>query len=142
MRHARTTATGLAALATAIAGCGGGEDYANDPRPPTPVNVTAAITKQKVTVSPAKVGAGPVVLIIANETGKAQKVTVETDVLGASQGGIKQSTAPINPQGTATLKVDLKPGHYTVGVGDGSIGAAKLKIGKERPSSQDTLLQP
>src|SRR3954453_1530426 len=108
------TATGLIALATTIAGCGGGKDYANDPRPPTPVNITAAISDQRVTVSPKKVGAGPVVIIIANETGEAHRVTVETDVLAADEGGIKQQTAPINPDGTATLKLDMREGRYTV----------------------------
>jgi hypothetical protein len=39
------------ALAT-VAGCGGGDDYANEPRPPAPINVTAAITNSRVNVSP------------------------------------------------------------------------------------------
>ena len=51
MRHVRT-ATGLTALCLSIAGCGGGKDFANDPRPPTPVNITAAISDDRVTVSP------------------------------------------------------------------------------------------
>ena len=141
MRISRT-ATGLIALATTIAGCGGGKDYANDPRPPIPVNITAAISDQQVTVSPKKVGAGPVVIIIANETRGAHKVTVETDELGAAEGGIKQSTSPINPDGTATLKLDLRKGSYKVSADGGGISPARLKIGKERPSSQDELLQP
>ena len=141
MRHSRT-ATGLIALATTIAGCGGGKDYANDPRPPIPVNISAAISDQQVTVSPKKVGAGPVVIIIANETRGAHRVTVETDVLGAAEGGIKQQTSPINPDGTATLKLDLRKGTYKVSVDDGDISAARLKIGEPRESSQDELLQP
>lgn len=141
MRHARI-AIGLIAGVVSVVGCGGEGGYANDPRPPTPINVTAAITPAKVTVSPPQIGAGPVVIIIANETGKAQRVTVETDVLGASSGGIRQSTAPINPQGTATLKLDLRTGRYIVAVADKSIGEARLNVGKPRPSSQDQLLQP
>jgi hypothetical protein len=140
MRGVITALTGVA-LATAVGGCGGGSDYANDPRPPTPINVTAAITGDKVTVSPGDIGAGPVVIIIANETQQAHRVTVETDELGASSGGIKQQTGPINPQGTGTLKLDMKTGRYTVTV-DGGISGARLKVGKDRPSSQDTLLQP
>jgi hypothetical protein len=140
MRHVRTTA-GLVALATVIAGCGGGEDYANDPRPPSPINVTAAITADKVTISPRAIGAGPVVIIVANETPKAHRFTVETDVLGSDSAGIRQQTSPINPQGTATLKIDMPTGSYKVAV-DGDIPAAKLKVGKDRPSAQDELLQP
>ena len=141
MRSARFALTGVA-VAVAVAGCGGGSDYANDPRPATPINVTAAITDQKVTISPKDIGAGPVVIIIANETAKAHRITVETDELGASSGGIKQQTGPINPQGTGTLKLDMKTGSYRVSVDGGVISEAKLKVGKDRPSSQDQLLQP
>jgi N-acetylglucosamine kinase-like BadF-type ATPase len=141
MRSAWTALTGVA-VATAVASCGGGSDYANDPRPATPINVTAAVTDHKVTVSPDGIGAGPVVIIIANETQEAHRVTVETDELGASSGGIKQETGPINPQGTGTLKLDMKTGRYTVSVDGGSISDARLKVGKDRPSSQDQLLQP
>jgi N-acetylglucosamine kinase-like BadF-type ATPase len=141
MRSAWTALTGVV-VATAVAGCGGGSDYANEPRPPTTINVTAAITDDKVTISPRDIGAGPVVIIIANETQKAHRVTVETDELGASSGGIKQQTGPINPQGTGTLKLDMKTGEYTVSVDGGAISDASLKVGKDRPSSQDQLLQP
>jgi hypothetical protein len=131
----------LVALAIVIAGCGGGEDYANDPRPASPINVTAAITAHKVTVSPRNIGAGPVVIIVANETPKAHRLTVETDTLGSDSAGIRQQTSPINPQGTATLKIDMRSGRYKVDV-DGDIPGARLKVGKDRPSSQDALLQP
>lgn len=135
-------ALSAASAAAVLAGCGGGSDYANDPRPPSPINVTAAITDDKVTVSPQDIGAGPVVIIIANETSKAHRVTVETDELGASTAGIKQQTGPINPQGTGTLKLDMRTGRYTVTVDGGAISGARLKVGKKRPSSQDQLLQP
>ena len=141
MRSTRT-ATGLVALGTLIAGCGGGTDYANDPRPPTPINVTAAITARQVNLSPKHIGAGPVVIIIANETRQVRRMTVETDELGASEGGIRQRTAPINPEGTATLKLDMRKGTYDVHVDGGTVAAARLKVGAERPSAQNALLQP
>jgi hypothetical protein len=37
-------------VAAAAAGCGGDSDYANKPRPPTPINVTAA-SPQKTTMN-------------------------------------------------------------------------------------------
>src|SRR4051794_13296483 len=106
--HPRTV-TGLLAATLALAGCGSDADYANDPRPPSPINVTAAITDGKITVSPRQFGAGPIVMIIANETRRPHRVTLETNELGGKQGGIRQRTAPINPDGTATLKVDVRP---------------------------------
>ena len=49
-------------------------------------------------------------LIISNQSSSAQEVTFETDELGGSQPGRKFDTTPINPRGTATLKVDVRKG--------------------------------
>jgi hypothetical protein len=125
-----------------MSGCGAESDYANDPRPATPINVTAAITRDRVTVSPARFGAGPVVIIIANETNRAHRITIETDELGASTPGVKQSTAPINPQGTATLKLDLKRGRYTVSADGSSIQGMPVRVGRDRKSSSGDLMTP
>jgi hypothetical protein len=132
-------ATGLAALA--LVSCGSSKDFANDPRPPTPINISAAISDEKVTVSPADFGAGPVTFLIANLTNDPQTVTVETRDL-SEKTGMKQSSSVINPQGTATLKVDVKEGDYVVHVDHKSIHEAHIKVGSERNSSQDQLLQP
>ena len=70
-------ATALAALA--LAGCGGDEEYTNEPRSPAPINVTAAITEKKLAVSPRRFGAGPINLIVSNQTEDARSVTFETD---------------------------------------------------------------
>ncbi len=139
----RTLALLLSCVVLAAAGCGGGDDeYANEPRPPTPINVSAAITEDRITVSPREFGAGPVILLIANETGEAHRVTVETDQLGASEPGIRQQTAPINPQGTATLKIDMAQGRYMVTVDGEGIEDASVRVGRERPDSSDQLLTP
>ena len=130
----RTGTTALLAAAL-LTGCGGGDDdYANNPRPPAPINVTAAITERAITVSPTKFGAGPVVFIIANQTDDAAKVTLESDT---SEGpGIKQTTSPINPDGTATLKVDMKTGAYDVKVDGCAIESAALIVGAARKSAK------
>ena len=134
--------TGLLAATLCLAGCGSDPDYANEPRPPSPINVTAAITDGEITVSPQEFGAGPIVLIIANETQDPQRVTLETDEVAGEQGGIKQSTSPINPDGTATLKVDVREGDYQVSVEGTGIKPARVKVGAERESAQNELLQP
>jgi hypothetical protein len=126
----------------AVAGCGGGGEYANKPRPPAPINVTAAITNARVNVSPERFGAGPIVLIISNQSSSAQKVIFETDELGGSQPGNKFDTTPINPRGTATLKVDVREGDWKLGTGDDGIRAAAVSVGQERKSAQGDLLQP
>jgi hypothetical protein len=138
----RRTFTWLLLLLAPVAGCGGGDDYANRPRPPAPINVTAAISDAHISVSPRRFGAGPIVLIISNQSSSAQAVTFETNELGASQPGRTFNTTPINPRGTATLKVDVREGAWELRTEDNGIRAADVKVGQTRKSAQDELLQP
>ena len=133
---------GIALALTSVAGCGSGSDYANNPRPPAPINVTAAITNSRVSVSPQRFGAGPIVLVISNQSSTAQEVTFQTSELGGSQPGRTFSTTPINPRGTATLKVDVRQGDWKLGTKDGGIRAAAVSVGTRRKSAQNDLLQP
>jgi hypothetical protein len=122
-----------------VAGCGSGDRYANEPRPPAPIVITASIGKDKVSVSPKRFGAGPVSLVITNQTSAAQKVTFES---AGGQGGFTQATGPINPSDTATLKADVPQGAAVVKVGGPTIQPARINVGPERPSAQNELLQP
>ena len=141
MKVSRTAMALIAAAAAAIGGCGSESDYANDPRPPAAINVSAAISPSKVTVSPTEFGAGPVTLLIANLTDESQQLTIETQSL-SQEAGIKQTSSVINPKGTGTLKVDVPEGTYVVSVARDGIQDATVRVGEERPSSQDQLLQP
>jgi hypothetical protein len=145
MQMRRTAAHAALAVAVmlAVAACGSSSaDYKNDPRPPGPIVITGYISNQRVSVSPRSLGAGPISLIVTNQTGTAQRVTLESAGPTGSGPGIKQVTAPISPRDTATLKVDVKPGSYSVHVGADAIRAARLKVGPERKSAQNDLLQP
>ena len=129
----------LAVAAVSVVGCGGGTDYKNEPRPPAPIVVTASISKNQVSVSPRKFGAGPVTLIVTNQTGASQQLTLE---INTGAAGFKGRTGPINPRDTGQLKADLRRGIYSVHVDGGSIRAARLLVGRQRPSAQDDLQQP
>ena len=134
------TAVVVIAMALALAGCGGGKDFANNPRPPVTLDLTGVITKEKVTISPNKVGAGPVVITVSNQSGASRTLTIEGN-------GIQESVGPINPLATAQLQKTLKPGHYTVKAGSEAatrklIRPAVLVIGKERASASDKVLLP
>jgi hypothetical protein len=145
MQMRRTAALAPLAVAgvLALGGCGSSSaDYKNDPRPAGPIVITGYIDDQRVSVSPRSLGAGPISLIVTNQTGAAQRVTLESAAATGSGPGIKHVTAPISPQDTATLKVDVKPGRYTVHVSGGAIRAARLQVGPERASAQNDLLQP
>jgi hypothetical protein len=131
-------ASALAALV--VAGCGGGDDFENKPRPPVPLQLTGVITKQKVTISPRKVGAGPVVITVSNQTGESHTLTLDGQ-------GVQERVGPINPLDTAQLQKTLKPGRYRVTAGseaatEKAIAPATLVIGKERPSGSDRVLLP
>jgi len=125
-----------------LAGCGGEDDYENSPRPATPINVTAAITDERVSVSPETFGAGPIVLIVSNQSGSEQALTFETDEIGGENPGVSKATNTIAPSGTASLQVDMREGSYAVRVGDQGIEPATVEVSGERASAQDALLQP
>jgi hypothetical protein len=139
------TVLGVTAGALLLAGCGSGSDYANNPRPPSPITITAAISGQRVEVSPRRFGAGPITLVVTNQTQRLRDLVLEsTSQPGSGRAGLAaQHTGPINPQGTASLKADLREGNYTVRVRAGnSIRPARLIVGHQRPSAQNQLLQP
>ena len=67
---ARSWAAG-AVLAAGLAACGPAAEHANRLRPPASIAVTAAIAGGRIHLSPAAFGAGPVVLLIANQTARS-----------------------------------------------------------------------
>lgn len=130
----------VAVTAIAIVGCGGGKDFKNNPRPPVPLQLTGVITQKAVTISPHKVGAGPVVITVSNQTGESHTLTLDGQ-------GIQERVGPINPLDTAQIQKTLKPGTYQVKAGSdkattGTIAPATLKIGKQRASGSDKVLLP
>jgi len=125
----------LGLLAIALAACGESDDR-NQNRPPVPINVSVQLGTKKVTASPAKFGAGPITLLVANQSGASQTVTIDGP-------RVRQSVGPINPEDTATLKVSVQPGDYTLAAAEaGGLRPAKLTVGPKRPSGQNTLLLP
>jgi hypothetical protein len=134
----------FASLAVAIpfaAGCGSDNSYKNKLKPPEPINVTANVSEKRVSVSPNAFGAGPIVLIITNQTGRQQDVTLESDTTGG-KAGIQQSTQVVADGGTAQIQVDASKGSYRLSTGDDNIAPATIAVGSSRPSSQNELLQP
>lgn len=135
----------LALLAAALlAGCAGEDtaDYQNKPRPPAPINVTAAIDDTRVRVSPGRFGSGPVVFIISNQSGTPQTITFETDEIAGGSGGIQRSTSEIAARSTGQLKIDPPEGTYRLSASSSGIRPAAIEVGERRESAQDELLQP
>lgn len=132
----------LCAAMLAIAGCGE-DDFENEPRPAVARQLTGVITEEKVTVSPNKLGAGPVVITISNQTEMPHTVTLES----TDGGTIREQSSTINPLDTATIQRTLTQGQYTVKAGSSEavereIAPATLRIGPDRKSGSDELLLP
>lgn len=136
----------LAASAVALAGCGAsGSQMAAVRSPPNTLGVSVMITGSRVTASPARFGAGPVLLTVTNQARTAES-------LGIVRGhGTVATTAPLNPQGSTQLSVILRRGRYTLTAGGPrsstrpggrAIQPTTLLVGRERPSSGSSLLSP
>jgi hypothetical protein len=122
-----------------LAGCGG-EDFKNEPRAPVRLALTGVIQNDKVTVSPAKIGAGPVEITISNQTDNVRTITLEGESIRERQG-------PVQPGDTTTIQKTLEPGTYQVVAGSEKavrkeIQPAVLQIGKERKNSNNDVLLP
>lgn len=138
------TASATLGVALLVAGCGADTSYKNNPRPPSPITVTASISDRGVSVSPSRFGAGPVTLVVTNQTQRSRELVLRSSQeAGSGKTGLAaQGTGPINPQGTASLKADLQQGTYEVRVRGSSVQPASLRVGRPRPSAQNELLQP
>jgi hypothetical protein len=122
-----------------VAGCGE-EDFANEPRPPVPVELTGVVQDDAVTISPSRIGAGPVMITISNQTQHDTTITLE----GTST---RTRVGPVAPLDTTTIQRTLDPGLYEVRAGSKvalrrEIRPAELEIGRERRSSSNELLLP
>ena len=138
----RALALAVVMVAMLVVGCGGGSSYKNNPRPPAPINITASVSNAGIAVSPTSFGAGPIVLIVTNQTAASQEITFESNELGASKPGVTQTTEPINPRGTGQLKVDVTQGRYRLRAGNADITPAQVTAGPTRQSAQNDVLQP
>jgi hypothetical protein len=126
-------------VAALFAGCGE-DDFKNEARAPVRLALTGVIQDDKVTVSPAKVGAGPVEITISNQTDSVRTITLEGESITEQQG-------PVQPGDTTTIQKTLAPGSYEVRAGSEKalrkeIQPAVLEIGKVRRNSNNELLLP
>lgn len=137
-----SAAAAAVALAFGAAGCGADGEFANDERSATRLTVSASITGNDVSVSPSRLGAGPIELLASNLTSTSQRLTLRSQALTDGAEPLQQRTGPINPGDTASLTADLVQGTYRVTTGARAIAPALLRVGPARPDGQDQLLQP
>lgn len=128
------TAAACCALFVGVSGCGE-DDFENNPRPPSPVELTAAIDDNSVTVAPTDPAAGLVVITISNQTGEPTELVLE--------GPTDASSGEIPPAGTGSIKTALEEGEYEAFAGEsGTIEPTEIVVGPPGESSQNDLLLP
>jgi hypothetical protein len=123
-------------LLLVAAGCGASAERKSNLRPPAPINISVVIGQDGVTASPARFGAGPIMVIASNQSTAQQRLTLDGP-------RIKRSVGPIPPAETGSIQVTVQPGAYSLAAdGGGGLKPAKLTVGPKRPSSQNQLLLP
>ena len=130
---AAVTAVTVAVLAS---GCGSDDEARSEQRPAVPINISISLDEERITASPAEFGAGPITLLVSNQSGASQTLTVDGPRL-------RRSVGPINPQDTATVRLRVQPGEYTLSAEESAgLREGKLTVGPDRPSAQNDLLLP
>jgi hypothetical protein len=158
-KRAKPAGACLLVSALLVAGCGA-QEHANDPRPPSPAEVTASISQKAVSVQPGAVGVGngageqalgqnagqkqpqissstpmTVAFTIANLTNFRTQLEI--------QGPVHKTSPPLLAQGTANFRASLPTGNYTITAADiPAATAAHFKVGPKRTSSANDLLLP
>ncbi len=132
----------VALALVAVAGGCGDDDFANDARAAPAISVGAVVTVKEVTVSPARLPAGIVELLASNQTPVSQRVQLRSARLADGGTPLAQSTGPINPGGTASLKAQLDAGTYVVSASNANIPSATIVVTPARGGGSDSLLQP
>jgi hypothetical protein len=135
-RRTQAGIAGLLAAAPLLLGACGEDDFPNESRPPSPVELTAAIDDRSVSISPSTVGAGIVIVTISNQTDEPTRLTLEGP-------GEPVTSSEIPPGATGSIKTTLEEGDYEAAAGaEIGIKPADLEVGPERETSQNDLLQP
>jgi hypothetical protein len=138
MSVSRRVVAGLGALAALVlgaAGCGGEDDFENEARAASPIELTVAIKDRELTVSPDELGAGAVIFTISNQSPDPATLTLS--------GPTDYASGEILPGGVANLKSALEEGTYEVSAGEESDARPdRLEVGPPRETSQNDLLLP
>ena len=98
---------------------------------------------KKISISPNRIGGGPVTLVISNLTGTDQKITFAANSpSGSSDLQLSSQSTTIAPNNTAAIKANVTDGTYSLSVEGDSIPASLLSVSGERPSAQNDLMLP
>ncbi len=130
--------TAAALAATLGLGACGEDDFENEDRPPAPIEISARVSDEDVSISPSKpptVGAGLATITVSNQSQDPVSLTLE--------GPTDEASDQIPPGATGSMKAELTEGEYAVTAGEESNAREDLLIvGPQRASSQNEVLLP
>lgn len=136
----------MIALALAVAlgagGCGGDDERSDQAGAPPTVAVGAVITPQHVSVSPSRIAAGTIDLLVSNQSATSQRVELRSERLAAGGRLLAQRTGPVNPGATASLKAALVEGTYVISARGSRIEPATIAVTARSGAGGDELLAP
>lgn len=153
---------GAIALGLPLAACGA-EDHPNDPRPPTPIEVSVNIDENALTVSPSRIayaGSGGQKITVNEGSAKAEPALEDTPQIvtftvsnttefntnlevDQAGGAETESGPPIVANGVGTFRVALDTGEYMLTAADiPAATGARFSVGPDRVSSRNDLLLP
>ena len=124
------------ALVVVAAGCGSDDEARSERAPARADQHLGQIGEEGITASPDKFGAGPITLLVANQSGRL-----------ADPHDRRPPPAPLGrpdqPEDTATVRLRVQPGEHTVSAEESAgLRAATLTVGPQRASAQNDLLLP
>jgi hypothetical protein len=129
-------ALAVAVASLALAACGR-DDFENNPRPPTAVEISIKVADDGLTVSPREFGAGIANFTILNLGDEPTAIGIAGPTAGES--------ADIPPGTSGVLKLDLKTGEYEATARDLDLEEVEpfdFVVGPDRESSNNELLLP
>lgn len=143
-RRGAPRAAVVIALAAALVtgGCGGDDERSDQAGAPPTITVGATITQQHVTVSPSRIAAGTIELLVSNQTATSQRLELRSERLASGGRLLAQRTGPVNPGATASLKADLDEGTYVVSARGSRIDPATIVVSARSGATSDELLAP
>jgi len=134
----RVSLTAAALAATLGLGACGEDDFENENRPPAPIEISARISAEDISISPSMpptVGAGLATITISNQSRDPVSLTLE--------GPTDEASDPIPAGATGSMKVELAEGEYKVTGGEESNAREDLLVvGPRRKSGQNQILLP
>lgn len=133
-RRGRALVALAACLAALTVTACGRDDFKNDPRPPTPAEVSIQVTEDTLTVSPSEFGAGIANFTVINLGDAPTGVTIDGPTTG--------ETAEVAPGTSTALKMEMKTGDYEASASDTNADPFRFTVGSERESASNDLLLP